>query len=327
MNSALLHTNVQKFLIDKADIDVVSLILQKQVFEQVSNKELATQLVSRKKTANKLPTWFAQPQIYYPAKIHIEQTSSELTANYKASLVSGQTLVDATGGFGVDSYFFSQTAQQVVHCEINKELSEIATHNFKMLLADNIEALPVNGLEYIQYSSKNFDWIYLDPSRRNEVRKKVFLLENCLPNVPDNLNLLFTKTDNILLKTSPLLDFSVGIIALKYVKEIHVVAIKNEVKELLWILCKGYAQQIKVNTVNFKSAANYSVDNCISDADTFNFLISEEPTASKFSAPLSYLYEPNAAIMKSGAFNLISSRLNVFKLHENTHIYIPLIGL
>ena len=103
----------------------------------------------------------------------------------------------------------------------------------------NITCLITDGIEFLHNTRYNFEWIYIDPSRRNETKGKVFVLSDCLPDVPKHLDLLFSRTDNILIKTAPLLDFSVGIKELDYVKEIHVVAVSNEVKELLWILGKG----------------------------------------------------------------------------------------
>src|SRR6056297_302849 len=224
----------------------MSVLLEKPNFEGVSQKELAEQIEAKKKCQDKLTTWFNTPNIYYPNKLNIEQTSSETTAAYKAQMVSGKSLVDLTGGFGVDSYFFSKKMESVLHCEITSELSEIACHNFKVLGQENIECYPVDGVVFLKSSTSNFDWIYIDPSRRNDKKGKVFLLEDCLPNLPENLSLLFEKTQNILVKTSPLLDIKMGIETLEFVKEVHVVAVQNEVKELLFILEKGYTGSIQI---------------------------------------------------------------------------------
>ncbi len=157
-----------------------------------------------------------------------------------------------------------------------------------------------------------FDWIYLDPSRRNNSKGKVFRLSDSMPNVLEHLELLLSKTDNILLKTSPLLDFSIGVAELKFVQQIHVVAVNNEVKELLWLLKKEYMGQITVKTINYSKTG----------AETFNFELSEEKkVVPRFSRPLSYIYEPNAAILKSGAFKLTGAYFGLNKLHEHTHLY------
>ncbi|CAM4227163.1 class I SAM-dependent methyltransferase [Zobellia roscoffensis] len=290
----------------------MSVLLKKPIFTNVSNGELVEQLEARKKSEKKLPTWFSASNIYYPNKLNIEQTSSEITAKYKADLVSGKSLVDVTGGLGIDSYFFSKKTDQVHHCELDPNLSEIAAHNFKILEAINVKTHAQNGLDFIKNSKTNFDWIYIDPSRRDDLKQRVFLLSDCLPNVVENLDLLFSKSDNILIKTAPLLDISAGINELNHIKEIHIVAIQNDVKELLWVLQKEYQGSFSVKTINKTSKGD----------QTFNFNIqSEKEAISEFSEPLTYLYEPNAAILKSGAFKIIGRATQIKKLHTNTHLY------
>lgn len=290
----------------------MSVILKKPIFEGISNQELAQQLEAQKKCKKKLPTWFVTSKIYYPNKLNIEQTSSEITARYKSEIVTGKSLLDATGGFGVDSYYFSQKIKCVFHCEIDETLSEIAAHNFEVLGAKNIKTIPTDGMEFLKDTETRFDWIYLDPSRRNESKGKVFRLSDGIPNVLDNLEVLFAKSDNILLKTSPLLDFSIGIAELKTVQEIHVIAVNNEVKELLWVLRKADTAEITVKAINLSKTGK----------DTFEFMLHEEQNASAtYSLPLSYIYLPNAAILKSGAFQMVAHRYGLNKLHAHTHLY------
>jgi len=312
LNKNILKTDIQYFINKNLNTDIMSVLLKKPIFENVSQKELAQQIESKKKCQKKLPTWFNTPEIYYPKKIHIEQTSSEITAQYKAEIIDGKSLIDLTGGFGIDSYFFSLKTASVFHCETNENLTGIAAHNYKKMSVKNIKTIAGDGLVFLKKTKQNFDWIYVDPSRRNDVKGKVFLLSDCLPNIPEYLPLLFEKSDNVLIKTSPFLDVSSGINELKFVKEIHVVAIGNEVKELLWILKKGYTDKILIKTVNHKK----------SHQEKFDFKLSEEKEAvSEYSKPLSYLYEPNAAILKSGAFKITGNRLSLKKLHENSHVY------
>lgn len=312
MNKKILKTGIQEFIKNNWNADIMSVLLKKQQFEGVSQKELAEQLEAKKKSQNKLQTWFATPLIYYPNKLNIEQTSSEQTAKYKADLVSGKSLLDVTGGLGVDSYFFSKKMSAIVHCEINQNLSQIAAHNFKILDVENTSFKAENGIEFLQHSNSKFDWVFADPSRRNESKGKVFLLKDCLPNIPDELDTIFEKTKNVLIKTSPLLDISQGISELNYVKEIHVVAVKNEVKELLWILEKGFEGELKIKTVNLLKESQQN----------FNFTFSEEKTStSELSLPNTYLYEPNTAILKSGGFKSVAKALGLQKLHEHSHLY------
>ncbi len=290
----------------------MSVLLKKPLFEGVSQKELAEQLEGQKKSREKLPTWFNTARIYYPNKLNIEQTSSEPTAQYKANLVDGKTLLDLTGGFGVDSYFFSKKIDTVFHCEIDENLSEITSHNFTMLGRKNIECFAENGIDFLKHTSEKLDWVYADPSRRSDKKGKVFLLRDCLPDIPKNLNLIFEKTENVLLKTSPLLDIKQGVEELEFVKEVHVVALQNEVKELLFVLEKGFVGDIAIKTVNLKD----------SDGDSFSFMLSEEQNAAVvFGEPANYLYEPNAAILKSGGFKSVGSQFQLNKLHQHSHLY------
>ncbi|WP_317616550.1 class I SAM-dependent methyltransferase [Pseudozobellia thermophila] len=290
----------------------MSVLLKGALFDDVSNRELAEQLESRKKCQKKLPTWFRTPGIYYPRKLHIEQSSSETTARHKASITTGKSLVDLTGGFGVDSYFFSKNYDRVHHCETNPELSEIAAHNFQILGVDNITAIAQDGIEFLKTTSATFDCIYLDPSRRSESNQRVFRLSDCSPDVTEHLSLLFSKAPTILLKTAPLLDITMGLTELDHVKEIHIVAIENDVKELVWVMEREFEGDISIKTTNFTKTT----------VQQFDFNREDEKVATpKYSNAQNYLYEPNSAILKSGAFKTLAQRLDLPKLHRHTHLY------
>jgi hypothetical protein len=306
----ILHTEVQLFITDNLKSNITRLILKGSPFDGVSIQELANQIVAKHKSEHKLPSWFNTENIYYPPKISIEQTSSEITANYKTNLVKGNSIIDITGGFGIDCFYFSKNFKEVIHCEINEDLSTIVKHNYQQLNITNITTFSGDGLEYIKNYKENFDCIYIDPSRRNDIKGKVFLLDDCLPNVPENIDFLFSKTNQLLIKNSPILDITSTINELKFVKEIHIIAIKNEVKELLFLLEKGYKNTIKIKTVNIDKTKY----------QTFNFNYKEDVN-SNYSEPLTYLYEPNSAILKSGGFHEISYQLKVSKLHQHSHLY------
>jgi len=312
LNKNILKTGVQNFIEKNIDTDIVSVLFKKPIFEQVSNKELVQQIQSKTKCKKKLPRWYNTPKIYYPKVLNIEQASSESTAVYKSGIVSGKSLCDLSGGFGIDSFFFSKKMETVIHCEIEKELSEIAAYNFFVLGAKNIQAIADDGIELLKKEITTFDWIYVDPSRRNHIKGKVFKLKDCLPNIPDNLDFLFQKSNNIMLKTSPLLDIEAGLKELKHVKEIHVVAVHNEVKELLWVPQKEFKGEAEIKTVNIKDKVKETLSINIS---------SEKKEVSKYAAPLSYLYEPNAAILKAGAFKSVGNLFGLYKLHQHTHLY------
>ncbi|MEX0362857.1 MAG: class I SAM-dependent methyltransferase [Allomuricauda sp.] len=308
----MLNTGVQSFIENNWSTDIMSVLLQKPLFEGITQKELAIQLESKKKCREKLPTWFQTPNIFYPPKLHIEQTSSEQTAGYKASLIQGEKLLDLTGGFGVDSYFFSSHFESVLHCEMDSDLSQIAAHNFKVLDRKNVICIPGDGLEFLKSTNEKFDWIFVDPSRRNDKKGKVFLLEDCLPNLPKHLPSVFEKASRILIKTSPLLDIKQGIQELKFVKEIHVVAVQNEVKELLYVLEHGYTGEVEIKTVNLFKDQQIG----------FNFnLQDEQRTTVQLGKPANYLYEPNVAILKSGGFKSIGKSIGALKLHQHSHLY------
>ena len=122
MNLAILHKEVQQFITDNLKSNVTTLILKGSPFDGISIQELANQIVAKQKSEHKLSSWFCTNNIYYPPKISIEQTSSEITANYKSNLVKGHSIIDITGGFGVDCFYFSKQFKEVTHCEINEGL-------------------------------------------------------------------------------------------------------------------------------------------------------------------------------------------------------------
>ena len=310
VNLNILHNNIQKFISDNITTDISKILFKGTSFPNISTQEIVSQIEAKKRSKSKLPTWFSAASIYYPNKLNIEQTSSEITANYKSELLRGNSIIDLTGGFGVDCYYFSKRFKNITHCEINQELSEIVRYNYQQLKTTNIKTVATDGISYLQNSSVKYDWIYIDPSRRNDVKGKVFLLADCLPNVPVNLSTLFMYSNNILIKVSPILDITSAISELQFVKEIHVVAVNNEVKELLFILKKGFDEAVKIKTINIQKSINHLFD--------FNFGASE---VIDFSLPKKYLFEPNAAILKSGGFTQVANQLNIYKLHQHSHLY------
>lgn len=311
MVQSILSEEIQHYIDDKINADVTKLALQKNPFAEVELNLVLQQLAAKQKAKSKLPTWFKTHNIYYPSKISVEQTSSEKTAQYKASLISGNNLIDLTGGFGVDDFYFSKTVAKVVHCEINSELSKIVKHNFEQLNVKNVDCFADDSSEVLQKLNQKFDWIYIDPSRRNDSKGKVFMLKDCLPNVPELLDFYYRFSDNIMIKTAPILDISAGISELKNIAEIHVVALENEVKELLFILKKNHKSTIEIKTVNLLKDKN----------EAFQFQINSEAKKTNFAAPKKYLFEPNAAIMKSGGFDAIATQFELEKLHQHSHLY------
>ncbi|VXB55378.1 SAM-dependent methyltransferase [Flavobacterium sp. 9AF] len=309
IQEVLLREDIQNFINTNIEKDPSHLALLKSSFP-IDHITIVNQIVSKQKARKKLPTWFKTKNILYPPKISIEQTSSEITAAYKASLVSGESLIDLTGGFGVDDFYFSKKITSVIHCEINAALSNLVQHNFEQFNSKNIVCLSGDSTTLLKEMNKTFDWIYIDPSRRNDIKGKVFLLGDCEPNVPKNLSFYFLYTNKILIKTAPLLDIQSGLSELQFVKKIHIIAVENEVKEILWEIEKDYKDLIIISCVNIEKG----------ETDIINLSLKQNyiPT---YSLPKYFLYEPNSALLKSGYFNAISEIFKIHKLHQHSHLY------
>ena len=311
MNRSLLHPEIQKFITANIGADSSKLALQKNPFPEVNWIAILNQIAAKTKAKDKLPTFFKTENLIYPSKISVEQTSSEKTAIYKASIVSGDTLIDLTGGFGVDDLYFSKVMKNVIHCEIEEELSNLVQHNFEILGIQNVQCELGDSYSYLEKTNSKYDWIYIDPSRRNDTKGKVFMLKDCLPNVPELLPFYFTKTDNILIKTAPILDISAGLLELSNVKRIHIVAVDNEVKELIWELSKSFSGATTIKTINSTSEKS----------EEFSFELNSNTQFPNYDLPKKYLYEPNSAIMKSGGFDEIGIQYQLDKLHQHSHLY------
>ena len=312
MNKRILDSDVQLYLEEHLHEDAARIALQKSPFPDVSSAELARQADSKKRCEKKLPAWYATPGVYYPSRLAVEQSSSELTAIYKSSLAKGTRLIDLTGGLGVDAFFFSRKVQHVLHCEQNAELSAIAEYNARLMGADNIEFIREESIEYLNNSRLLFDTIYVDPSRRVQSRR-VFLLKDTEPDVVRLMPLMLSKSRRIIIKTSPLFDLQSGLAELHSVSEIHVVSVKNDCKELLWVIDPEFNTEVTITCA------------VITPEETrlFTFYPSEEKSAKQpnFSTPLHYLYEPDVAILKAGAFKQAALKFGLQKLHQNTHLY------
>lgn len=310
MDHSILTQVVQNFINQNISANITQLALQKNPFPETNLTLVLQQIAAKQKAETKLPSWFQTPNIYYPSKVSVEQTSSEKTARYKSDLITGKSLLDLSGGFGVDDYYFAKRFQNVTHCEIDNDLSKIVQHNFEQLGVSNIECISGNSEVILENLNTSFDWLYVDPSRRNETKGKVFMLKDCLPNVPEQLDFYFRFSSNIMIKTAPILDITAGLSELQNVKAIHIVALENEVKELLWMIEKDWSGNPKITAVNLTK----------DKTATFTFEWNSVAIA-EYSEPKTYLYEPNAAIMKSGGFDWISAQFKLKKLHPHSHLY------
>lgn len=295
--------------------DVNQLILKSSQFKGIDVKKLAGQILSRQKALKKLPEWSTNDQLIFPPALSVEQCSSEATARYKASVISGKKLIDITGGMGVDSYYMSQQFDETNYYEQQQEVAKTAEYNFNILKAKNIQVHCENSLSALQKSDSHADWIYADPARRDVNKDKVVRLADCTPDIVSNLDLLLNIAPNILLKTSPLLDIDLAVKELKNVKEVHITGYDQECKELLFHINRNHHSddfQLKVRILNVQGEILQLLD--------FDRNL-ERATNIPYSYPLSYLYEPHAAVLKAGAFKVLGSLFNVNKLAVSSHLY------
>ncbi|MHC2992501.1 hypothetical protein OB13_13240, partial [Pontibacter sp. HJ8] len=289
------------------------LMLQARRYPGLPVAELVKQIQARQKATDKLPTWVANPDVVFPVAVSVEQSSSEAAASFKASLVSGELLIDLTGGFGVDSFYFSKKFNRVVHVEQNSELSEVARHNFRLLGADNIETANTTAEAFLASFTGQADVIYLDPARRGERSEKVHLLQDSEPDVLQLLPLLLQKAKHVLLKTSPMLDIDLAVEQLGTVAQVWVIALQNECKEVLYLISQSVAGEAERHAVNLLPGI---------ERQHLAFTKSQEDQAQvRYEDPEAYLYEPNAAILKAGAYRSVAAQYGLHKLHPNSHLY------
>lgn len=306
----ILNKEIQRFINANLNTDLHSILLKKSPFSEVSMPEIVQQIKGKKVAQKKFP-FLLKEDIIFPPNLNLEQASSQATAKYKAEKLQGKSFIDLTAGFGIDAYFLSQNFETVTLVEQNRELLEIVENNWKTLdkkgifISENLE-------EFLVKNTAKFDMLYLDPARRDAQKNKKFLLEDLSPNLLEIQDRLQMISNKILIKLSPLIDISYLISVLKNIATIEIIAVRNEVKELLVIMEKDKTHhQIQIICTNLESE----------DA-SFSFWFEKEKTAaSAYSEPLQYLYVPNNAILKSGAFNSLAERFHVKKLHPNTHLY------
>lgn len=306
----LLRPEIQQFINANLNNDLHSLLLKKSPFPEVSMLEIIQQIKGKKVAQRKFP-FLLKEGIVFPPNLNLEQASSQSTAEFKAKNLQGKNFLDLTCGFGIDAYFLSKNFEKITLIEQHSELIKIVKHNWKVLgrtanfINDKLE-------KFLTENTEKFDLIYLDPARRDQEKNKKFLLEDLSPNLLEIQEKLNEISDEIIVKLSPLIDISYLGSVLKSVRKIQIIAVKNEVKELLvFIGSSANASQIEISTINLES-----------NEPEFAYKLDEEKRAiSAFSEPLKFLYIPNNAVLKSGAFNLISEKFNLKKLHPNSHFY------
>lgn len=375
-----------RFVIEHENDDTSRLLLSRDKWKGIDIDLAVNTILSRKKLRDKVPAWYAATGLVYPAKLSAEQCSSQGTAFYKACIASrllscappmpqgnGQAahtanesstarlhIADMTGGLGVDSWAFSKvTGADMLYNEMNQDLADAAGHNFRILGVENIRiscaALTPDSADLLLEDFRP-DLIFLDPARRDDTGKKVFMIEDCRPDVLALEDRLLELSRFLMVKLSPMADISMVAGKLgEHCREIHVISSGGECKELLVVLDREFKDECMIIACCDADKAVSAMQNGIpleSAPGIFTFLRSEERSAAaSFIAPESaalpirglssllsplpgtapairtcsasaYLFEPGKSLMKAGAFNLISAREGIDKLSRSTHLYL-----
>lgn len=319
-----LHDDIRQLALKKIPADVDKLLA-------------LSQIEARQTLSKKAPSWAGNQNLMFPKHLSIEQCSSELTAKYKTTIVEKiikthcnaslqpdtdglpTTFVDLTGGLGIDSYFLSENFQTAYYVENQKELCELAENNFcvlgrKINVVNEEAGSFLNGFQ--SGSCQKSSWIFVDPARRDVFNRKMVSLRDCSPDVVELQQKMLEVAEHVLIKASPMLDISQICNELRNIKEIHVVSVKNECKEILILLERGFSGKVKLVCVNLKQDEQDSQNEfCCFEDDEKNAAPVYADTIKK------YLYEPNSSLMKAGVFKLVSQYYKIDKLHINSHLY------
>ncbi|MBC6697075.1 class I SAM-dependent methyltransferase [Hymenobacter puniceus] len=293
--------------------DPAQLALQARKHPGLPVPELVRQIQARQKARLKVPAWADNPELVFPPTLSVEQASSARTAAYKAALVSGQRLADLTGGFGVDVSYFAERIPEVHYVERNAALADVVRFNLTHLGVSNVQFHTADAVQFLRNTPDTFDWIYLDPARRDTAARKIFRLQDCEPDILRLMPLLLHKGRRVLLKTSPMLDIEQAILELRQVRQLWVVAVDNECKEVLYELGPEPAVDPERHTVNLLRTGQQQ---------DFRLNRAREARAvPRYAEPQQYLYEPNVAILKAGGFRSIGTAFELLKLHQHSHLY------
>lgn len=271
---------------------------------------LMDQLNGRELAEHKFPFLASRSDIVYPPSYYLEQTSSERTARFKASLVSGHSLIDMTGGFGIDTYFFSQKMEETWYVEQDLEIYNIASANLQQL-NPAIKTFCGDSTAFLRTLGKKVDWLYLDPLRRNK-NVRLNSVEEYSPNIYSLREELFEHADRVMIKLSPMTD--IHQLARSFnnqVDHVYVVAVDNECKELL-ITSDGKEHQYPlIESIHWHKERE----------ERFTSSMNRDRHALPLSDPMDYLYEPNAAVFKAQQYDDLAAKYSLNKLHPNTHLY------
>ena len=316
---------LQEFILAHGTDDTVGLMMRKERWPEI-DMELAVRCIRGRQAArHKLPLWYAEPGLFYPQSLSLEQCSSQATALYKQRFVSsGDRVADLTGGLGADSWSLSQTAASVDYFERSEELCACARHNFSVLGRDNIKVHRAETTPEMlgNIPSDSYSLIYLDPARRGKDGGRVYSLKDCEPDITVLRHELLRIAPRILLKASPMADIRVLLSELPEAAEVRIVSHNNECKEILVLMQRNHSappEEIPIAAVEI-------LDDHASQTDEFHFTLHEEREAAAETALpqeiKGYLYEPSPALLKSGAFKLPAVRFGLRKISASTHYYV-----
>ena len=304
----MINEQTWDFIRQHAADDVRKLALQGTKDAAVDLSMALQQIAGRQTALKKLPSWAAVERVLYPPHLNMEQCSSEQTARYKARLAgSGDTYVDLTGGLGVDFYWMSQGFKQRYYVERNAELCELVEHNFRTL-GHSCSVCCCDTATYLP-TVPHADVVFLDPARRNEHGGRTYDIKDCTPNILELLPLLMEKADKVILKLSPMLDWRKAVDDLQYVREVHIVSVDNECKELLLVLEQA-ERPLRLA--------------CVNNNQIFEVSSHPSPLTPHLSplTPEQFLYEPNASIMKAGCFDALAQQYPVCQVSANSHLFL-----
>lgn len=301
----------REFLLELIGINPADFVLRFQSKQELPVQALATQLKGMQVAKKKWPTLFENEGIIYPPGIHLEQASSERAARFKADLFSGGSGIDLSCGMGIDSYFLSRKFERWEAVELNEKLAEVCAHNFRRLGADNISLFKAESIKFLNKIQGEYDLVYVDPDRRPGSKKEI-LLSASIPDIPANLLMLKQRTKQLLIKASPMMDIHLALKELEGCANVWVLAVDNEMKELLFSVNSEGAGECQIHCINLRGE----------DKEKFDFTYEEEVKEGADMGPVAdYIYEPNMALMKAGPYNLLSKRFGIRKIASNTHLY------
>ncbi|MGE8511379.1 MAG: RsmD family RNA methyltransferase, partial [Chryseobacterium culicis] len=251
MGNKLLNKEIQNYINKNLHSDLHTLLLKKSPFPEVSMHEIVQQIKGKQVAERKFP-FLLKEGILFPPQLNLEQSSSEKTALYKSGILKGNTFIDLTSGFGIDAYYLSQNFNDVTLIEQNTELLEIVTHNWNTL---GRQARFINKKleDFLEENKEHFDVIYLDPARRDQQKNKVFLLEDLSPDILEIQTKLRSISDQVVIKLSPLIDLKYLVSVLDGISRIDIIALKNDVKEVVIFLSNENTDEIICSCVNLES--------------------------------------------------------------------------